>query len=154
MFDSFTFSLWQFWLLIAVIGLIFELSTGGFFIICFSVGAVITLFASLLGLSLTWQIVLFAVTSSLCLFFVRPFMKKYFHGGRRDDGKISNADAILGRVGVVSQTIEENGFGRVAIDGDDWKAVAVDGHEIKEGMKVSIVGRESIIITVKSIENE
>ena len=59
-----------------------------------------------------------------------------------------NADAIIGRTGSVSQAIAANGYGRVALDGDDWKAQSADGQPIAAGTRVRIVGRESIIVTV------
>ena len=61
----------------------------------------------------------------------------------------SNADAIIGRVATVSQDIPANGFGRVALDGDDWKATAKES--LDKGEKVTIVARESIILTVEKL---
>ena len=49
----------------------------------------------------------------------------------------------------MSQEIAADGYGRVAIDGDDWKAVSSDKAKIEKGAKVVAVGRESIIITVQ-----
>ena len=83
----------------------------------------------------------------LSLFFVRPAALRYLH--KNDDQRVSNADAIIGREGRVVETIEADGFGRVAIDGDVWKAVTEDGSPIEKGQKVTVVSRESIIITVK-----
>ena len=94
-----------------------------------------------------WQLLLFAVLSVLCLFFVRPVMLRYFH--RNDPDRKSNADALIGQEGRVSETIVADGYGRVAIDGDDWKAVSADGREIAKGSKVRVVSRDSIIITVQ-----
>ena len=48
----------------------------------------------------------------------------------------------------MTETIQEKGFGRVAIDGDDWKAVSADETEIPIGTRVKVVNRESIIISV------
>ena len=48
-----------------------------------------------------------------------------------------------------SETIEAEGYGRVAIDGDDWKAVSANGGRIEKGDNVKVVGRDSIIITVE-----
>jgi len=63
----------------------------------------------------------------------------------------SNADALMGREGIVSEKIEERGYGRVKIDGDDWKSVSADGEAIREGARVRVVGRESIILTVEEV---
>ena len=64
----------------------------------------------------------------------------------------SNADAIIGRRGRVVETIEAGGYGRVAIDGDVWKAVSNGQEAVAVGSFVRVVGRESTIITVESAE--
>jgi membrane protein implicated in regulation of membrane protease activity len=51
------------------------------------------------------------------------------------------------------ETIKADGFGRVQIDGDIWKAVTNEPQDIPEGTNVLVVGRESTIITVESIKN-
>ena len=83
----------------------------------------------------------------VCLFFLRPLAITYLH--RNEPERLSNADALIGRTGIVSQEIAADGYGRVAIDGDDWKAVSSDKAKIEKGAKVVVVGRESIIITVQ-----
>lgn len=147
MIDYFASNLWQFWALVAIICLILELTNGDFFIMCFSIGAVCSAVASALGLGFYGGLLVFALCSVLSIFFVRPFALRYLH--RNDSGRLSNADALIGRIGRVSETIASGGYGRVAIDGDDWKAVASDGSEMAIGTKVKVVGRDSIIITVE-----
>ena len=147
--DYFTQNLWQFWAIMAFLFLILELTSGDFFILCFAIGAAITTLLSLTGMSFLWQLLIFAIVSVLCLFFVRPVMLRYFH--RSDPDRKSNADALIGQEGRVSETIVADGYGRVAIDGDDWKAVSADGGEIKEGTKVRVVSLDSIIITVERV---
>ena len=141
-------NLWLFWAIAAVLCLIAELLTGGFFILCFAIGAAVAAVLSLL-LGFNMQLAVFAVVSVLCIFFVRPFALRYLH--RDDDHRVSNADAILGKIGMVSQLIEADGYGRVAIDGDDWKAQAQNDEEIERGTKVMVTGRDSLIITVKRL---
>ena len=149
MVEYFSQNLWQVWAIIAVVCLILELFSGDFFILCFSIGAVVSLLVALCGASLTAQIILFAVASVLSVLFVRPVALKYFH--RNDTERASNADALIGREGRVSQAIEAGGHGRVAIDGDDWKAVSVDGSTIAKDTPVRVVDRDSIILTVEPL---
>ena len=93
------------------------------------------------------QVFAFVVFSALSIFLVRPFALKYLHDDK--PAPVSNADAIIGRIGRVSETITAGHFGRVAIDGDDWKAQAsTTKHDISVGQLVKVVGRESIIIDV------
>lgn len=149
MIEYFAENLWQMWLLLSIILLVLELSSGDFFIMCFSIGAACATIAAAFGLGFYGGLIVFAVCSVLCIFFVRPFALKYLH--RNEEHRPSNADALMGAVGRVSENIEENGYGRVAIDGDDWKAVSANGEAIAVGEKVKVVGRESIIITVERV---
>jgi membrane protein implicated in regulation of membrane protease activity len=145
-----TANLWIFWGIVAVACLILELISGGFFIICFAIGGVASAISALLGANVYWQIFIFALFSLLSIFGVRPFVLKYMH--RNDsESRRSNADAIIGRIGFVSETIEDGAFGRVAIDGDDWKATSENGRSIPKGSKVEVLDRESIIITVRQV---
>lgn len=147
MIDYFSQHLWQLWTLIGVICLILELTSGDFFIMCFSIGAFITAVVSAFVPSFIGQIIVFAVASLLCLLFVRPLALKYFH--RKDEDRPSNVDAMVGRKGVVTETIEAGGFGRVKIDGDSWKACGENDEAIGNGERVEVVAINSTIITVK-----
>lgn len=147
MIEYFAANLWQMWALLAIVCLILELTNGDFYVMCFAIGAAFTSIASALGLGFYGQLLVFALSSVLCIFFVRPFALKYLHGNRKE--RLSNADALIGRIGRVSETVTEGGYGRVAIDGDDWKAVSADGSSLPLGQNVRVVGRESIIITVE-----
>ena len=150
MIEYFQNNLWQLWILIGVICLILELTSGDFFIMCFSIGAFITAIAAAFVPSFTVQVIVFAVASLLCLLFVRPVALKYFH--RKDPDRQSNVDAMVGRKGVVTDDIPEKGHGRVKIDVDSWKACSVDEIAIEKGTKVEVTAIDSVIITVKPCE--
>ena len=154
MIEYFAANMWQLWAAIAVVCLILELSSGDFFIICFSIGAVFGAITAALGLNLYWQLAIFALFSVLSIFLVRPVALRYLHRGEED--RVSNADALLGRQGRVIETVSADGFGRVQIDGGVWKAVTNEAQDIAMGSSVRVVSRESTIITVeriKGIEN-
>lgn len=141
--------LWQMWAVVAVICLILELTAGDFFIICFSIGAVFAAITAAVGGGIYLQLLMFAVFTLVSLFWVRPFAQRYLHKG--EDRRVSNADALLERHGRVVETVKANGFGRVQIDGDIWKAVTNESTDIPEGTNVRVIGRESTIITVESL---
>lgn len=149
MIDYFAANLWQLWTLVVVVCLILELTSGDFFILCFSIGALVTAVVSAIGVGFYGQLAVFVTASVLSVFFIRPKLAKRLHGRRHE--RPSNADALMGRVGRVSKAIEQGGYGRVAIDGDDWKAVSADGSYVPSGQNVKVVGRESIIITVEKV---
>jgi membrane protein implicated in regulation of membrane protease activity len=143
--------LWQMWAVVAVICLILELTAGDFFIICFSIGAFFGAVVAAFGGGFYLQLVTFAVFTLISLFWVRPFAKRYLRKG--EDNRVSNADALMGRQGRVVETVKANGFGRVQIDGDIWKAVTNEPADIPEGANVRVVGRESTIITVELLKS-
>ena len=147
MIDYFAANLWQLWILVVILCLLLELTSGDFFILCLAIGAIITAVISAIGVGFYGQLAVFVIASVLSIFFIRPPLLKRIHGKRRE--RPSNADALMGRIGRVSEAIEQNGYGRVAIDGDDWKAVSSDGSYIPLGQNVRVVGRESIIIEVE-----
>lgn len=147
MIEYFAANLWQMWAIVALLCLILELTNGDFYVMCFAIGALCTALMSAVGIGFYAQLFVFALFSVLCIFFVRPVAVRYLHGNCKE--RPSNADALMGRIGRVSEAIDGNGYGRVAIDGDDWKAVSADGGPIALGQNVRVVGRESIIITVE-----
>ena len=96
------------------------------------------------------QVVIWALCSVLSIWLIRPHLVKAIRHGA-DDRK-SNADALLGQVGEVTQAIVAGDYGRVKLDGDDWKAEAPSVTEdVAVGTKVRVVGRESIILQVEKI---
>ncbi|MBR4560873.1 MAG: NfeD family protein [Bacteroidales bacterium] len=136
------------WLIVAIALVIFEICSATFGAICFAIGAGFSALAAGLGAGVTWQIVIFAIVSLLTFIFLRPFMLKFMD--RKSKEVKTNAEAIIGRRGIVSERIDaEQHTGRVAIDGDDWKAVSEDGSIIEKGASVEIVKMDSIIVTVK-----
>jgi len=152
MIDYLAQHLWQVWTVVAVACLILELTAGDFFIICFSIGAVFAAITAALGGGIYLQLVMFAVFTLVSLFWVRPFAQRYLHKG--EDNRVSNADALIGRQGRVVETVRADGFGRVQIDGDIWKAVTNETVDIPEGAAVRVVSRESTIINVETIPNK
>jgi membrane protein implicated in regulation of membrane protease activity len=150
MIDYFTSNLWLIWVIISIVCLILELSSGDFFILCFAIGAAVAAIIAGCGLSLTWQIILFAIISILSLLLVRPALIKKLHKPNRE--RLSNAEAMVGQEGRVSEAIEAGGYGRVAIDGDDWKALSADGSAIAKDTRVRVTKMDSIILTVEPID--
>ena len=142
---------YQIWLLIAAVFVVIEIFTSGFAVACFSVGCVFSSILAACDLSLTWQVVAFAVGTFLAFVFIRPIVMKYLDKKTNDTGVKTNMDNIIGKTAVVTEKIEENGYGRVKIDGDDWKAKTTNGSAAEVGAKVEIESFESIILTVKKL---
>ena len=141
--------IWQIWVIAALVLFIIEIMTSGFAIACLSVGCLLAAIASAFELSLAWQIGFFALGSFLAFIFIRPLVLKLMNKNNNKNNVTTNMDNLIGRKAVVTEKIENDGFGRVKIDGDDWKARMEDDGEAEVGEKVTIVSNESIILTVK-----
>ena len=142
---------YQIWLLVAAVFVGIEICTSGFAVACFSVGCVFGAILAACDLSLTWQVVAFAVGTFLAFVFIRPFVIKILDKKTNDSGVKTNMDNIIGKTAIVTEKIEAGGYGRVKIDGDDWKAKTDSGLAAEVGEKVEIVSYESIILTVKKL---
>jgi len=140
--------MYLYWLIAAIVLVIVEICTVAFGSICFAIGAGFSALAAGLGANFTWQIVIFAVVSILTFIFLRPVFLRFLDKKSKDVK--TNAEALVGRKGIVSERIDhEKHTGRVAIDGDDWKAVSENGEVIEKGTEVEIVKLDSIIVTVR-----
>ena len=144
-------NLWLVWALIALLGLILELSSGDFFIMCFAFGACAAAIASPLA-GFYVQLLVFVAVTVVCLFQVRPFALRYLHNSK--DTFVGSEDAIVGQTGRVCEAIPVKGFGRVTVGGNDWKAVAAGSESLTVGTLVRVVARESITVTVEKVEND
>lgn len=138
------------WTILGIAGFIIEIFTPGFFAASIGIGAFCAAVTALFTPELEYQLWAAALGTILSFIAIRPLWKKYLFG--KKDVK-TNADAMLGQHGVVSETIDAaKNTGRVAIDGDDWKAVSVNDEIIAEGERVQVAKRESIILTVTKIQ--
>jgi len=79
---------------------------------------------------------------------IRPRLVRSLH--RRGEQRESNADALIGREGVVIEDIQPDHSGYVKVDGDQWRAIS-RGETIVKGKRVRIIDRESIIVTVEEV---
>lgn len=151
---DFTFEPYHYWIIAALICFIIEIFTAGFAIICFSIGALCGALAVWLGLGIVWQIVFFAVGTFISFVFIRPFVLKFIQKKSPEELK-TNADALVGKVAVVVEEIDNGASkGRVAIDGDTWKAVSENGETISADKKVKVVRRESLVLYVEALAKD
>lgn len=144
--------LWLIWLAIAILCLILEITSGDFYVTCFAIGAVVTVVPAAIGLPLWLQIFVWAVASVLSICFIRPYLLRRIHPKERQ--RKSNADALLGRTGRVTDAIAKDGYGYVQIDGDSWRSHTTDGSPVAAGTTVKVLARDSIILTVEEVKSE
>ena len=148
--DYLTHNLWLVWTLISVLALILEVSSGTFYIMCFAIGAACAVVVSLFAAPFWVQVLAFIVFSASSVLGVRPFVVRYLHSSDREQA--SNAEALIGREGIVVEDIPERSTGYVKIDGDMWQARmdAYTGAAVS-GDRVRVVARDSIILSVERL---
>lgn len=107
------------WGILFVVFVVVEICTLGLTTIWFAVGALLAVILSALSLPLWLQIAVFLIVSCVLLFFTRPIAKKHFNGDRVK----TNAESLIGTVGVVTQTIDNlHSQGNVLVRGQEWMA--------------------------------
>ena len=128
---------WQAWVVVGVILLIFEIFTPGFVTACFGIGCFAAGIASALGLGYLVQTVIFCSVSLVLFFTIRPIVKKHLYN--TNESIKTNTDVLIGLVGLVDETIDPTGdSGRVKVGGDDWRAISLDNTLIEKGKKVVV----------------
>lgn len=140
---------WHIWIIVALIFFIIEIFTPSFAVACISIGAVCAAISTLCDVTLTYQIIVFALGTLLAFLLVRPLALRFLTN--KSKMVKTNVDALIGRQAIVSEEIKPVVGGRVQVDGDDWKAVTADNKEIPVGKLVRIIKIDSIILTVEEV---
>jgi membrane protein implicated in regulation of membrane protease activity len=131
--------------------LIVEIFIPTFFAACLAIGCLLAGICSVLKFGLEAQLIAFSVGTLLSIFSVCPFMIKYAH--RKSKRVSTNVDALAGKTGIVTVTIDNSlNKGRVLVEGDDWKAIAVNDEIIPEGERIEVVKVNSTILIVKPLK--
>ncbi len=130
-------SLFQIWLILAVVFVIIECITMGLATVWFAIGAVISAVAAGLGAPLPIQLAIFLVVSLCLLAFTRPWAKKYLNNRLT----ATNADRLVGQTGIVTIAIDNlRAEGQVQVGGSYWTARnIVEGEIIEKDTTVKVV---------------
>lgn len=135
-----------FWLVLFVVLALFELATVNLVSIWFSLGALITTFVSLATDNVMVHLAVFTLSSILLLLLTKPFVKKL----KKRDVIPTNLDRVIGKVGVVTETIEKDDIGEVKVLGKKWSAYS--DKEIKENSKVKVLSINGVKLKVEEIK--
>lgn len=142
------------WLILAVLFVVVEIFTAGFFYACFAIGALsamITGFITkgVMGPSpygLVWQIVVFCIVSVVLIPISRTFAKKISDESIPQAG----ADALVGLKGIVTETINPaEDVGKVKVDGQVWRAISTS--VIEKGSEIKVVDVRGAKLSVEEI---
>ena len=135
-----------FWLVLFVVLALFELATVNLVSIWFSLGALITTFVSLATDNVMVHLAVFTISSIILVLLTKPFVKKL----KKRDVIPTNLDRVIGKVGVVTETIEKDDIGEVKVLGKKWSAYS--DKEIKENSKVKVLSINGVKLKVEEIK--
>ena len=141
--------IWYYWAIAALLLFIIEIFTTGLAVICLSIGALGGMIVALVDGSLEMQFLIFTLTSFVALIALRPVLKRFIL--KNDKEVATNADAMIGKRGVVCIDVDADDRGRVMIEGLDWRAQSVDNEPLPKGTKVEVVAMESITLIIKKL---
>lgn len=134
------------WILAMVSLIVIEISTVGLYCVWFAFGALAGLIFAMLNLPTAAQLIAFAVVSALLFFLVRP---KLEHRINLKSIK-TNAEALVGKVGVAVTDIKDLDGGQVKVNGQMWSAKLGDCCEetIPQGSKIVILEVQGVKLII------
>jgi len=140
-------SAWQVWLVASLLLFVAEILAPGFWLLSVAVGCVLAGAVSLVVPGFLAPVLSFAAGTLLSLAGIRPFLLRRLHPPGREIK--TNVDALVGRVGVVSERIDPGtGRGRVVVEGEDWRGTSLMDTVLEPGTRVMVVRVEGTTLYV------
>lgn len=138
------------WLCLLVAFLALEAATVKLISVWFAAGAVVAMLVAILGGPGWLQMLVFFTVSIVLLILLLPVVKKHL----RPKIVPTNADALVGRVCVVTQAIDPLEGGRVKLGDVTWSARSAEGQAIAAGAQVKILRIQGAKVFVEQIKKE
>ena len=136
------------WILVAIAVIAIDIVTSSFIFMWFSLGAIVAIILSLLGISVAWQIIAFLVVGIATVSIGYPWAKKKF---KADVNHVPTMEqTYIGKEMIADEDMEEKS--KIKVDGIYWTAYN-KGKIIKKGEKYTITGIEGNKLIVKLKED-
>lgn len=136
------------WLGLMILFLIAEGATVSLVSLWFAAGAVVAMFAALLGAGVWLQTGLFLVVSGALLLMLRPIVRRYLVP------KITatNVDSLVGATGLVTVAIDNvTASGQVKLGAMEWTARSTTGENIPQGALIRVDRIEGVKVYVTPV---
>lgn len=135
--------MWQIWLILAGIFVIFEMIIPTDFLIFWvGMGALISCVTSIFVDNITAQIAVFCISSILLIFCTKPFVKKFM---KNVPDIHTNAFSIIGKNGIVLSDIDPiSGKGQIKVDNEIWSAKTTSKEVIKKDTQITVTSIEGV----------
>lgn len=139
------------WVIVAIVFGVIEAFTMGLTTIWFCGGAVVAAIVAMIGAPLGVQFALFLIVSIVLLYFTRPIAQRKLNVAVEK----TNSDALIGKIGFVTQAIEAFSTGQVKIEGKEWTAIT-ENREIAldKGLKVIVRSIQGVKLVVMPVSEE
>ena len=138
------------WLALIVVFLIAEASTVQLICIWFAAGSLAAMIVSLLGGDLWLQVLVFFTLSIVLFAMLWPLAKKHF----KPKLVATNADALVGKICMVTEAIDPVEGGRVKLGDVTWSARSEGGEAIPAGTQVKILKIQGAKVFVETVKKE
>ena len=138
------------WLVLIIVFVALEAATVQLMSIWFAAGALASMVVCLLGGQLWLQLVVFFTVSIVLFALLWPMARK------RLKAKVvpTNADALVGRVCIVTEAIDPLEGGRVKVGDVTWSARSENGETIPVGTQVEILKIQGAKVFVEKVKKE
>lgn len=136
------------WLGLMILFLIAEGATVSLVSLWFAAGAVVAMFAALLGAGAWLQTGLFLAVSGALLLMLRPIVRRYLVP------KITatNVDSLVGATGLVTVAIDNvTASGQVKLGAMEWTARSTTGENIPQGALIRVDRIEGVKVYVTPV---
>lgn len=142
---------WYWWVAIMLALVAIEAITLDLVLFMFAGGALGAAIVAAAGGDLVWQVVVFAIVSTILLAALRPFMLKSLRK-RGENLPETNAAALKGREAIVVDDVSEHA-GLVKLAGEVWSARTEGDAVIAAGTEVRVVRIAGAIAIVTHSDN-
>jgi len=138
------------WLVLIIVFVALEAATVQLMSIWFAAGALAAMVICLLGGQLWLQVLVFFTVSIVLFALLWPLARK------RLKAKVvpTNADALVGRVCMVTEAIDPMEGGRVKVGDVTWSARSENGDKIPVGTQVKILKIQGAKVFVETLKKE
>jgi len=139
--------MWQFWIIVSGIFFIIEMATVGFLVFWFGIGALIAMIVSLFTSNIAIQTAVFVFSSTILLFFTRPFVNKF---SKKENQIQTNAYSIIGKKGIVIKEIDNiSGQGQIKVGTEVWSAKSLENKKIEKDSEIEVTEIDGVKAVVK-----
>ena len=137
-----------FWLGVLLVAIVIESITNDLVSIWFAASALVVMLVSFFWENIGGVLIIFLVLTVLFVVLARPFLKRYL---KVNEVK-TNVDTVIGRIAVVTASIEKLSRGEVKLDASYWTAITDEEELINVGDKVEVLAVEGVKLIVRKIK--